>query len=219
MKRPRVSVAVAVLAVFLAAFGYSGQQAAAASRHYRGTWNGDTSQLKVISFQVNTHNAITSVEVQYHISGKKDCGFTRTETKRFKPPVAIEGSSFKLSWDGFTVRGTFTSAKTAKGSVNAADKAKGCSGKTKETWAAGKGAPRADVYEGSWEGPATFQLSNGGSFQDDMGFEVEGDGITSVFFPYIGTPRKVGWPQLPWRGSSTTSSGGSGSTARTTPAT
>jgi hypothetical protein len=183
MKHSRLRSLLA-LALSVPAYAVLGSDTADAGLKYRGTWNGDTSQLKVISFGVNKHNDITSVEVQYHIFGKKDCGFTRTETKRFKPPVDVEGKTFRLQWDGITVHGTFTSAKAATGTVKVADKKKNCSGKTKETWTARKGAPRVDTYEGSWDGTATFQLANG-PFEDEMGFEVEGDGVTEIEFPFI----------------------------------
>lgn len=161
----------------------SGGWGGAPTPRYAGTWNGTTEQLRAISFKVSRKDRIVAVTAQFHITGEVDgeqCGFTETSTRRFKPPIPIAKGTFTATWDGHTVRGEFSSKDLARGTLKViATDPEGCSGRVETTWEARKGAPPAGKYEGARSGTVSYPLPNGVVFEDEVGFEVEGDGVTS----------------------------------------
>jgi hypothetical protein len=125
--------------VLLGLLGNEVQQAPSAPS-YDGSWAGTTSQGKPFSFIV-ANNAIKSAVVEYDIEGS-DCSVNTKTTGDFRSPPPITGNTFTWTSGGsgasHTITGSFESATSASGMINANYGDDECSGALTTTWTATK---------------------------------------------------------------------------------
>lgn len=107
---------------------------------YSGSWSGNTSQGKSISFTI-VDNAITHFSFEFDWLSDTGCSVSGTVSNDLGTPLPISGNTFTISGTipnlSYAFNGTFSSAATATGTLNLTASGT-CPSTASPTWSANK---------------------------------------------------------------------------------